>query len=148
VLDTLPGEFRVKPVRPLASSAAPALVAHPQLEMALVTEHHMFPFLHTPVRIPPGKLQPVILHSLGEKGLVCHLAAGQLQLLLAETLDGADAHILQLRDVLLQVPGGDAGVPRNPLLDLPDGTKGDFGGSASILAFLGNGILWVVFCIG
>jgi hypothetical protein len=113
--------------------------------MALVTEHHTFPFLQTQVRVLPGKLQPVILHSLTEEGLVRYLAAGQLQLLLAETLDGADDHILQLRDVLLQVPGGDAGVPRNPILDLPDGTKGDFGASASILAFLGKGVLWVVF---
>jgi hypothetical protein len=76
--------------------------------MALVTEHHTFPFLNTPVRVPPGKLQPVILYSRGEEGLVRHLAAGQLQLLLAETLDGADAHILQLRDDLLQIPSGDA----------------------------------------
>ncbi len=31
---------------------------------------------------------------------------------------------------------------------LNDGTKGDFSGSASILAFLGNGVLSVAFCIG
>jgi hypothetical protein len=141
VLDTLPGEFWVKPVRPLASPAVPALVAHPQIEMALITEHHPFPFLHSPVCVPPGKLQPVVLHSLGEEGLVRYLAAGQLQLSLAETLDGADTHILQLTDVLLQITGSGAGDPRNPLLDLPDGTKGDFGGSASILAFLGSGVL-------
>jgi hypothetical protein len=131
------GEFWDKPVRPLASPAAPALVVHPQFEMALITEHHTFPILYTPVRIPPGKLQPVVLHSLGEEGLVGHLAAGQLQLHIAETLDGADTHILQMRDVLLQIPSGDAGVPHNPVLDLPDSTNGEFGGSASILAFLG-----------
>ncbi len=34
------------------------------------------------------------------------------------------------------------------LTPLNDGTKGDFGGSVSILAFLGNGVLLVVFCIG
>jgi hypothetical protein len=31
---------------------------------------------------------------------------------------------------------------------LPDGTKVDFGESACILAFLGNGALWAVFCKG
>ncbi len=49
--------------------------------------------------------------------------------------------LLVRRDVLLQIPGGDAGVPCNPRLDLPDGTKGDFGRLARILAFLGNGVL-------
>jgi hypothetical protein len=42
----------------------------------------------------------------------------------------------------------DAGVPHQPLLPLSDGTKGDFGGCAGILALLWNGGLWMCFDIG
>ncbi len=148
VLHTLPGELGVEPVRPLASPAAPALLACPQLKMALVTKHHLFPILHSPVLVPSGKLEPVVLHPLGDERLVRHLAAGQLQLILAEHLDAADTDILQMWDVLLELPGCDAGVPHQPLLHLPNGTEEDFGGSAGILALLWNGGLWMCFDIG
>ena len=46
---------------------------------------------------------------------------GHLQLILAEHLDGVDSDHLQLLDVLLELPGCDAGVPRQPLLHLHAG---------------------------
>jgi hypothetical protein len=89
------------------------------------------------VLVPSGKLKPVVLHPLGDEGLVRHLAAAQLQLILAEHLDAADTDILQLWDVFLELPGCDAGVPRQHLLHLPDGE--DLEGLPAFLLFFGMG---------
>jgi hypothetical protein len=50
-----------------------------------------------------------------------------MQLIVADFLDGTDADISKLWDVLLQILGNDDGIPQDLPLDLHDGTKGDFG---------------------
>ncbi len=75
-----------------------------------------------------------------------HSTSHPFELMLAEHLVAADTNILQLWDVLLELPGCNLRVPRQPFLPLPDGfVKGDFGGSVGILVFLWNGGLWMCF---
>ncbi len=115
MLDPFPGELGVKSVCALGPPAAEAPVPKPERKMALIAEHDLLPLLDSPVGMLSGELQPVILHPLVDQGFVSHLSGGQLKLIMADFLDGADTDISKLRDDLLQILGNDGGIPQ----DLP-----------------------------
>ncbi len=91
VLDGLPGEPGVQPVRARQLPVQTGPVPKGQLEMAFITEHDLFLALHFPVPVALAESNPLVLHGLGEEGLEHHLPGRQLQLCQADPLDGPDA---------------------------------------------------------
>ena len=94
MLDGLPGELLVKPVTAQQTPHISGLVAKEQLKVGLIAEHDLLPVLHSPVHILVGKLKTLSLHALSQKGLVGHFPCRQLQLILADPLDGPGGDLL------------------------------------------------------
>jgi hypothetical protein len=78
MLDLLLSESLLEPVRAHWASAAGPLVAKSELKATLVTEHNFFLVVYPPMAVLVGKFQPLLLHPLGQEGLLGHHPGGEL----------------------------------------------------------------------